>query len=421
METIICVDDEKIVLTAIKSQLSRHLGDDVNIEIAESGAEALDIIDDILKSKDSLPVVIVDQIMPGMKGDQLLVNIHKLLPKTLKILLTGQADANAVGNALNNANLYRYFSKPWDETDLVMTVKEAIRSFHQDKKLEQQNVELVELNKNLEYKVKERTLELYKQKEIIEEKNYQLEASISTAYRIQRALFPSREYINQFIQNYFILYKPKDIVSGDFYWFKQIRNYIVVAAVDCTGHGVPGAFMSALGISFLNNIMAKSTIESPAVTLNHLRENIKSSLNQDNINELHREGMDIALCIINLENCTLQYSGAFNPLFVIRNGELLEYKGDRQPIGLHPKESEFTNHSINLKNDDLIYLFSDGYSDQLGGEEEQKYKTKNFKKLLLEIHTMSLNDQHDVLEAANLKWRGLHPQTDDILVIGIKI
>ena len=174
---ILCVDDEKIVLDSLKSQLKKSFGSDFEIEIAESGEEALEIIEEFIEDEIDLPVIISDQIMPGMKGDELLIEVNTLLPDTLKILLTGQASADAVGNAVNQAKLYRYIAKPWEHSDLALTVKEAVRSFFQNKQLELQNIqleklveELRELNENLEVKVKKRTAELETSKEIIEKK-----------------------------------------------------------------------------------------------------------------------------------------------------------------------------------------------------------------------------------------------------------
>jgi len=424
---ILCVDDEPIVLKGLEAQLGRTFGKDYILEFAENGEEALEIIDDILKKGGLFPLIISDQLMPGLKGNELLKKIHEISQKTLKILLTGQADAAAIGDAVNSANLYRYIAKPWETDDLVLTVTEALRSFFQDQKLEEQNQLLKEYNEQLEAKVEERTAEIMRQKIELQDANKNITASISYASLIQQAMIPSVKILEKHIPKYFILNKPKDIVSGDFYWFKQIKNHIYIAVADCTGHGVPGAFMSMLGISQLNEIIIEKDINPANEILNELRKRIKSSLHQDGQKGHPQDGMDIAFCVIDIENKTLQFSGANSPLYLFskknanNSYELIETKPDRMPIGVHPSDNlGFTNNLLNLQNEDAIYIFSDGYVSQFGGENNDKFKVKRFQDILTRMQDKPMIVQKQILEETIIEWQGKQKQTDDILVIGIK-
>jgi len=424
--TIICVDDEEIVLTGLKSQLGRHFEDEYDIETVTSAEEALEIIEDIIEEGEELPLVISDQIMPGMKGDDFLVRTHQIQGKTLKILLTGQADAKAVGNSVNNANLYRYMSKPWEESDLVLTVKEALRSYSKDQELELKNAELEKMNHSLEAKVQERTIQLQSKNKELQEQKDEIVSSITYAKRIQEAVLPSPEYIQEILSENFILFKPQSIVSGDFYWMKKIKNFLIIATADCTGHGVPGAFMSMLGSSFLNEIVTVRSLDSSGQILDKLRAKIKKSLRQRGDVGEQKDGMDIAFYIIDTETLELQFSGAYNPLLIIRKDakgepEQISIKADRQPIAVHVIEKEFTTQKVQLQKGDCLYTFSDGFSDQFGGENDRKFKIKNFKKLLTDNYEKPMSQQQQILDDAFENWRGNTPQVDDVLVIGLKI
>ena len=424
---ILCVDDEKVVLTSLKTQLRRIFDNKYEIETAESGDEAIEIIDELLEDKLEIPLIISDQIMPGIRGDELLKYAYERSEKTFSIMLTGQADAQAVGRAVNNAKLYRYISKPWDETDLKMTVKEAVRSFFQDKQIEKQNKELEKLvnqlkdyNEKLEDTVVERTKEIVEQKEIIEKKNEDILASINYAKRIQKALLTPKKFLNTVIPDNFILYIPKDIVSGDFYWFTKKENKTIVVVADCTGHGVPGAFMSMLGTSLLNEITKKTTVANEI--LNQLRKQVVHTLHQTQEDAESTDGMDISLSVINDEKNHVQFAGAYNSLFIIRNNELIETKADRMPIGIHRKDkNSFTNNEIEVKQNDMLYMFTDGYIDQFGGPENKKFLMKRFKQLFIEINQKKLSDQKQILKNILLKWQGKEEQVDDIAILGIKL
>ena len=265
-----------------------------------------------------------------------------------------------------------------------------------------------------------------KDKDLLEEnlvkQKKEITDSINYASLIQKAVFSPKELIDKLLKSYFILYEPKDIVSGDFYWVNKKNNKIVVIAADCTGHGVPGAFMSMLGISFLNEIINK--LENPKANeiLNLLRKTVKKSLRQTGKYGEARDGIDMALCIIDFENLELEFAGANNPLILIRKDELLEVKPDKMPIGIHFREKEsFTNNKLEIKKDDRIYLFSDGYYDQFGGKRGRKFLKKNFKKLLKSIYKKKMEEQKIILKNSLNNWKKNYEQIDDILVFGIEI
>ncbi len=271
-------------------------------------------------------------------------------------------------------------------------------------------------------KIAEQKVKMKKQRDLVTEQKTKITNSIIYAKRIQSAVLPPNKFVQHLLSEHFILYKPKDIVSGDFYWIKQINKKTLIAAADCTGHGVPGALMSMLGITFLNEITNKNQNLTAGEILNELRGHIISSLRQTGKVGESRDGMDIAICIIDKDNKVLEYAGANNPLYLIRNNELITYKADRMPIGMHRKAKDtFTNHSIDLKKDDRIYIFSDGYVDQFGGDDGRKYLSKNFKQILLDNHQKSFPEQKRILEDNFESWKGNRKQLDDLLVIGFKI
>jgi len=250
--------------------------------------------------------------------------------------------------------------------------------------------------------------------------------SITYAKKIQAALLPPEQYFHEILNDVFILFKPRDIVSGDFFWIKHVNQYVILAAADCTGHGVPGAFMSLLGISFLNEIVQRREITQANQVLNELRKQIRNSLRQYGQAEESKDGIDMALCVIDEKKKTLQYSGANNPLYLIRNNngtpELAEVKADRMPLGYYQGTFKtFTNKDIQLEYGDVFYLFSDGFLDQKGGKDNKKFMSRNFKKLLLEIHEEPMREQKKILDKTIVDWMGDTSQIDDILVLGVRV
>jgi serine phosphatase RsbU (regulator of sigma subunit) len=265
--------------------------------------------------------------------------------------------------------------------------------------------------------------EIAKQREDLARKNKNITDSIMYAKRIQHALLPNNEIFTDLLPNSFVLFKPKDIVSGDFYWINQHGNKIYVAAVDCTGHGVPGAFVSIIGFELFRKITASEQGSNPAMILDTLNENF-TDMFSDGEQVYLNDGMDLSLCIIDRKEQSLDYSGAFNPLYLVRNETIIEVKADRFSVGADVHFSGdrklFKSHKIFLQKDDVIYLFSDGYADQFGGPEGKKFKYRRFRHLLLTIHRYPMEKQREILDASIEEWKGGIDQVDDILVIGIK-
>lgn len=267
------------------------------------------------------------------------------------------------------------------------------------------------------------------QKHIVEEKNLEVMDSIRYALRIQSAVLPRADYINSFLSDYFIIFKPKDIVSGDYYWMTKRKNWAIIVAADCTGHGVPGAFMSMLGISFLNEIVSKDHIKTASDALNELRAYVVKSLQQKGVSGEQKDGMDLVFTAINLDTLELHFAGANNPLYHVRNGELTEYKADKMPIAIYEDMKPFTNNVIQLQKGDSIYMSSDGYEDQFGGPKGKKFMSKQFKNTVLAMQDKSMKEQGAFLDQAIVDWmenyvdpvtKEPYAQIDDILVMGIK-
>ncbi len=264
--------------------------------------------------------------------------------------------------------------------------------------------------------------ELAQKNALITEQKKEITDSIEYASRIQTAMLPPGDYIRNLLPERFILYMPRDIVSGDYYWITEKNGKVISVAADCTGHGVPGAFMSMLGIAFLNEIISKQREIHSDEILNELREHVIRSLHQTGKEGESQDGMDVAIFILDTKTNELEFSGANNPLFLIRDGELIEAKADKMPIGIHTRAKEpFTRHNLRVRNSDRIYTFSDGYPDQFGGAKGKKFMIKNFKQLLLNIHSKPMEEQKTILLDTLRDWMADTNQVDDILVMGIRI
>jgi len=572
---IMCVDDEVTVLNSLREELKLGLGDRFALEISDNAEDALVYLQESMQDNThEIAIVISDHLMPGMKGDEFLIKVNKINPRIRKILLTGQASADAVGNAVNHANLYRYMAKPWDSKDLQMTIEEAAKSYVLDKELdarvnmladlnlcgqilaEEVNInssleriillatsktaskkgvillfdhnmlryavqayypegeldlkyldqsELVEnlpapvltyandtqeplilpnayrddtwrldsyvhthrtrgvyvhriensggnvmavlylesdrkdhfdalkqefldlfsrhaaatlansnLYQKLEAKVAERTSEL-------EDKNRSITDSIEYARRIQYSILPAEDVIGQHLPQHEILYEAKDIVCGDFYWVNKKKGRILVAAVDCTGHGVPGAFMTVMAYNLLNQIVNEQEIVNPRLILAELDLSVRKGLRQDETGG--HDGMDIALVSIDAETGLMDFAGAYRPLYHLRNGQLNELKGDRQPIGGSLiAHSSFTNQTLKLERGDRVFLFSDGITDQIGGPERRKFSSKRFSDVLLSNSHLSLNEQFQAMKSSFTAWKNeaRTENSDDIMVFAFE-
>jgi serine phosphatase RsbU (regulator of sigma subunit) len=299
--------------------------------------------------------------------------------------------------------------------------------------------------KLLEKTVQERTAEIVLQKDeislqkhIVEVKHREISDSINYAKRIQSALLTSQEYWDAISPENFVIWRPKDVVSGDFHWAYQLtignkhlmtnQEIAVWCAADCTGHGVPGAFMSMLGMSFLNEIVIENVNLKPADILNKLRRKIISALEHGGTGNIEqKDGMDVALCVWHKNTNMLEYAGANNPVWIMRPvkdtraHEIIELKANRMPVGYHYDAKDFTEQKFQLKQGDAIYVFTDGFVDQFGGPDGKKYKTKKFKEMLMSIQHLSMKDQALMINKEFNDWRGNNEQIDDLCLVGMKV
>ncbi len=282
--------------------------------------------------------------------------------------------------------------------------------------------------------VKEKNIELEKQKTIIEKIHQEITDSINYAKRIQNVILPDPELLDQYFKDYFILFKPRNVVSGDFYWFSVINNKIIFCLADCTGHGVPGAFMSMLGISFLRELVAKEHLSEPSEILDRLRNEIINALNQKGVTSDQKDGMDISLFSLSIlpmgeinsdKSMEFKWAGANNPCWIIRDGKFEELTPDKMPVGIHHSMDLFKTITTQLKKGDKLYLSSDGYKDQFGGPSSKKFMSKQLRELIIENSSRQMNKQKEILELKIEEWRTgfgtIHEQTDDISIVGFEI
>lgn len=304
-------------------------------------------------------------------------------------------------------------------TGIILILVFSSLLFKKFKQTQKQNGIIIEQKREVE--VKNDLIE--EQHFLLEEKNKEITDSIKYAERIQGAILPPDQKWNYILPNSFVLNKPKDILSGDFYWIAENENKIFVAAADCTGHGVPGALISIVNFNLLNKAVLERGLEKPSEILDAVNKWLTESLNQTTSESTIKDGMDISLISMDKKNGQILYAGANNPLYIFNGDELLEYKADKFPVGAYLNEEmkNFTTKEIQAKYGDTIYLFSDGFADQFGGPDGKKFKYKQFKELLFEAKDLKIENQKEKLFSCYRNWRGKLEQTDDILVIGIKL
>jgi len=404
--SVLCVDESEKNLKRFQAAFSQ----DYHIYTATSGRAGLEIMEER-----TIQLVIAGQRMPDMSGIELLERIMTDYPDCMRMILTEEDDREAIIEAFNRGIIYRYVKRPWNREDLKMSIDNAMEFYN----LKIQNRDLVnymeDARKNLEQKMMERTREIERQKMNITD-------SLQYATRIQNALMPSPEGLDRILPSYFVLNKPKDIVSGDFYWVSKQGDRLILAVADCTGHGVPGAFMSILGITFLNEIVGKMDPPRAASILDELRELVITALGQTGKRDEAREGMEMAVCVVDFQRHLVQFSGAFRPMYLFSGGELTVIKGDRMPVGIYEEEmTPFSNQEIPFREKDIIYLFTDGYVDQIGGLDRKTFKTVRFKKLLEEIRLRPMKEQQSILREEIEIWRAGREQIDDILILGVEL
>lgn len=424
---ILYVDDEVDNLIIFKAAFRRYY----DVYTASSAREGMEL----LKAHD-IQVLITDQRMPEITGVEFLENVISDYPETIRMILTGFSDVEAIIQAINKGRVYQYITKPWDTDELKITIDNALESYRLKNENKQLIQDLKEANQrledyamDLEKKVEERTAEIKQQKEIIEKKNEDITASINYAKHIQRVVLPEKEKIANSFKDSFILFKPRDIVSGDFYWFQEKvtaegKEKTIITAVDCTGHGVPGAFMSLIANEILNEIVNEKHNVQPDKILNELHKSVRKVLKQDQSD--NRDGMDMSLCVIDKESKTVEFAGAKNSLIYVQNQEINTLKGDKYPIGglQHGVERIFTKQDLSYAHAPMYcYILSDGYQDQFGGDENRKFHRHSLKELLFKNHHLPMQVQKDLLEQMLKTWMKIgtpdeEHQVDDILIIG---
>jgi serine phosphatase RsbU (regulator of sigma subunit) len=389
--------------------------------------EALDYFEQGMKSSDkrcSLQCIMGSGRIYGKMGDS--ERAIEKLEKSLNMAMELRA-ISLVAEAYSA--LADYYETSGDAASslkyhkLYYKTRESVQSDEAQNRL--RNIEIahaVEKSEQEKEIYRLRNVELKEAYDIIEENNREITASINYASRIQRAMLPAPEEIEGLDNNYFILFKPKDIVSGDFYWFNTTVNKLFVVAGDCTGHGVPGALMSMLGISFLEEIVNYRKITESGRILDELRKEVQNALRQKGSKQEAKDGMDISLCVIDKSKKKLQYSGAYNNLYLVRNNELIEFPADRMPIAVFDMTGEsFKTNKIEIRKNDIIYMHSDGYVDQFGGPNNKKYKCASLKSFLLSIHKLPMLKQQQRLDEEFISWKGTNNQTDDVVIVGLKI
>jgi serine phosphatase RsbU (regulator of sigma subunit) len=399
-------NDISMIANIIKSNFS-----DISFTTITSAENVFNKIEE-----NSIDLILLDIDFPELAFNKSIDLISEILSfKRIPIIVTSK---NTNLTKIFEAGAINFIHKPFTEITLISNITTASKLINNFKEIEIQEFEIEEKNKRIQFQIENEL----KQREIIIRKNKEIMADIRYASRIQQALLPKLDFISNSINEYFILHQPKNHVSGDFYWLTKRGDKKIIAVGDCTGHGISGGLMHMLGAVYLTQIVSKDNFESASDILDQLREHIINSLKQTGESGETQDGLDIALCIIDCDTRSLQFAGANNPLYIIRDNELIEIKGNRMPVGIYLEfNSPFTNHVIELKENDQLYMFSDGYADQFGGPKGKKFRYKQFKELLLSNSHEPMAIQKEIINNVHDKWRGSLDQIDDILVFGLKI
>lgn len=385
-QKVLIVDDTPENISIISNALS-----DKKKIAATNGVKAIE-----LAVQHQPDLILLDIVMPGMDGFEV-CQILKSKAETQDIpiiFITAETDTESIVKGFEVGGI-DYVTKPINVRELQARVKTQLAL-------------KISMDDNTRYIAE------------IDYRNRQITDSINYAYLIQKASLPSKGYLKDILPEHFVYYGPRDIVSGDFYWAKKVEDKTIVIAADCTGHGVPGAFLSMYGIAFLNEIILKDKIKEPDKILNRMRETVIQSLNQGELTNM-RDGMDMVVLTINSSFSSVDFAGANNPLWILRENEMLITKGDSMPIGMHAVMDNFTKHTIPLHKNDQLYIFSDGYADQFGGHRNSKLMTKNFRAKLIEFSHLSMAEQKKTLMEFFYNWKDKNEQIDDTLIISIKI
>jgi phosphoserine phosphatase RsbU/P len=399
---ILIADDSESSYRII-AEILEIVGNEYELFYARNGKDACQMAMELLPD-----MIIMDVIMPEMDGIEATRYLRSQTDTAdipIIVLSASESLESAYEVGAND-----FISKPFQKSELLIKVRSGLNLVHKIKEIKSQQSEL-EL-KHLEV-ISQRDKITAQRKDIIDDIQY--------SKRIQKAIFPTDEYISKLLREFFILNIPRNIVSGDFYWAGETGFSKIIAVADCTGHGISGAFMTMAGTSFLNEILSLNADIEPDNILFELRKLIMKLLKQKGEEGEAADGMDISLIKFSDSN-KIHFAGANNPLYLIRNSKLIIFKGDRMPIGIHMNfNKHFTNKVIETRPGDMIYMFTDGYADQFGGLYNKKFRYKQFQDLLLEISTLPLEEQKDKLLRSIKTWQGTNEQVDDILILGFKI
>jgi len=379
---ILVADDSELTLKIIR-EILELLESDVTLFYAEDGRKACEIA-----VKELPDLILMDVIMPELNGIEAVKNLRKN-ESTAGIPIIVLSASESLNSAWE-AGANDFISKPFQKYELLIKVRSAL---------------------NLVQKIKEISSQ---QKDILDDIKY--------SKRIQTAVLPTEHYIKEVLSEHFILNMPRNIVSGDFYWISELGDKYVVAVADCTGHGISGAFMTMAGIAFLNDIITSHKVEHASQILFELRKMVMKLLKQKGEQGEAADGMDISLLLLDKKKMVIEFSGANNPLYIIRNNELDIIKGDRMPIGIHLDfNKSFTDISRDLLPGDVVYMFTDGYAAQFGGPNNKKFRYKNFQDLLMGIYQQPMDKQKSELSRTIADWKGNNFQVDDILILGFTV
>ena len=400
---ILIADDSELSLKIIH-EILEIIDDKVKLFYAEDGEKACKMALDIQPD-----LILMDVIMPEMNGIEA-VKYLRTNESTSEIPIMVLSATESLNSAYE-AGANDFISKPFQKYELLIKVRSALNLVQKIKEIRHQKGELEKKHQEV---VAQRDKIMQQQKDILDDIQY--------SKRIQRAILPTDSDMKKLFPQHFILNMPRNIVSGDFYWIGELEGRHIIAVGDCTGHGISGAFMTMAGTAFLNEIINSKTIKNASEILFELRILVMKLLKQKGEEGEAADGMDVSLIILDKGEKTLQFAGANNPLYRIRNSELEVLKGDRMPIGIHMNfDKPFTDYQLNIQSGDMIYLFTDGYADQFGGPNNKKFRYKQFQELLLKINNRPLKEQNEELHRTITTWKGNCDQVDDILILGFRI
>lgn len=388
LPSVLIVDDNVKNLQVLGNFLQKE---ELLVEFALDGISALGWLE-----KKRFDLILLDIMMPGMDGFEVCSIIkEKYIDNEIPVIfITAKSDSEGIIKAFK-CGAVDYITKPFIESELLARILSQLNI----KKTNEQNIQY-----------------LHK----IEEQNRNINKSIEYARYIQNAISAFSESNLKYLPEHFILDLPKNILSGDFYWLNKVDNKLIIAVMDCTGHGIPGALMSILGITLLNETVVYNRIIQPNKILESLRSKIIHALGQKMGTGYIKDGIDGTVLCFDPESNKLMYSGAFSPLILIHADEIFELKTDRIPIGYYEKKGDFSLHQIDIEKNDMIYLFSDGITDQFGGPKNKKFMLKHLKEVLQSNHNQTMAQQKEIILNEFTRWKGNFVQTDDILILGIR-